>query len=162
MLSDPTCRRPSQTFHVQSPAHKPRPPHAGDALAAYAILRAFSWQLRLSPVPFGELCAALGSHQTTPLLDDVHVCVLRALVRPIIVFTTLNPEIEDHLDLAELNGLTDRQTCGCKGWSWVRPGLVAACGHSPRSPYAVVGMAASLVALSGPDAGCRELYLAFD
>ena len=55
---------------------------AGDAAAAYAILRAFSWQLRLSPVPFGELCAALVSAQTTPLLDDVHVCVLRALVCP--------------------------------------------------------------------------------
>ena len=69
--------------------HKSGPTHAGDAAAAYAILRAFSWQLRLSPVPFGELCAALGSHQTTPLLDDVHVCVLRALVCPILISPNL-------------------------------------------------------------------------
>ena len=48
-------------------------------MAAFMILRGFSWQLRLSPVPFPELCAALASPLPTPLLDDVHVCLLRAL-----------------------------------------------------------------------------------
>lgn len=43
------------------------------------ILRAFSWQLRLSPVPFPELCAAILSSDPTPLADDVHICLLRAL-----------------------------------------------------------------------------------
>ena len=52
---------------------------AGDALAAYNLLRAFSWQLRLSPCTFAEFCAALGSSRPTPLMDEIHVCVLRTL-----------------------------------------------------------------------------------
>ncbi|KAK9868990.1 hypothetical protein WJX84_004562 [Apatococcus fuscideae] len=51
----------------------------GDALAAYNILRAFSWQLRLSPATFAEFCTALGSSQPTPLMDEIHICVLRTL-----------------------------------------------------------------------------------
>ena len=52
---------------------------AGDALAAYNLLRAFSWQLRLSPATFAEFCTALGSSQPTALMDEIHVCVLRTL-----------------------------------------------------------------------------------
>ena len=35
----------------------------GDLLAAYNVLRAFSWQLRLSPFPFDDFCAAMESTQ---------------------------------------------------------------------------------------------------
>jgi len=45
---------------------------AGDALAAYNILRAFSWQIRLSPFAFEELCAALFNPN---LMDELHVWV---------------------------------------------------------------------------------------
>ena len=44
---------------------------AGDATAAYLLLRAFSWQLRLSPVAFEEFAAALFAHHPTPLMDEV-------------------------------------------------------------------------------------------
>ena len=46
---------------------------AGDALAAYNILRAFSWQIRLSPFAFEELCAALFLPTPSPLMDELHV-----------------------------------------------------------------------------------------
>lgn len=51
---------------------------AGDALAAYNILRAFSWQIRLSPFAFEELCAALFNPNPSPLMDELHVWVLNA------------------------------------------------------------------------------------
>ena len=35
----------------------------GELLAAYNFLRAFSWQLRLSPFCFPDLCAAMQSEQ---------------------------------------------------------------------------------------------------
>ena len=44
---------------------------AGNAVAAYLILRAFSWQLRLSPVAFEEFAAALFAPQPTPYMDEV-------------------------------------------------------------------------------------------
>lgn len=40
-------------------------------MAAYCILRAFSWQLRLSPFPLEHLAAALTAPHPTPLLDEV-------------------------------------------------------------------------------------------
>jgi hypothetical protein len=40
-------------------------------VAAYLILRAFSWQLRLSPVVFEEFAAALFATHPTPLMDEV-------------------------------------------------------------------------------------------
>ena len=58
--------------------------HAGDALAAYNILRAFSWQIRLSPFAFEELCAALYLPTPSPLMDELHVspalCILPIFV----------------------------------------------------------------------------------
>ena len=51
----------------------------GEMLAAYTILRAFSWPLRLSPFPFEDLAAALLCTQPTQLIDEIHICVLRAL-----------------------------------------------------------------------------------
>ena len=48
-------------------------------MSAYTILRAFSWQLYLSPVFFEELCAALVAGQPTPLADEIFVAVLRGL-----------------------------------------------------------------------------------
>lgn len=50
---------------------------AGDALAAYNILRAFSWQIRLSPIAFEELCAALFNPNPSPLMDELHVRFLQ-------------------------------------------------------------------------------------
>ena len=44
---------------------------AGDAISAYMIIRAFSWQLRLSPVAFEEFAAALFASHPSPLLDEV-------------------------------------------------------------------------------------------
>ena len=49
---------------------------SGDAVAAYLILRAFSWQLRLSPVAFEEFAAALFATHPTPLMDEVGSCFL--------------------------------------------------------------------------------------
>ncbi len=54
---------------------------AGDALAAYNILRAFSWQIRLSPFAFEELCAALFNPNPSPLMDELHVRVLNSALR---------------------------------------------------------------------------------
>ncbi|KAA6424010.1 MAG: enhancer of isoform C [Trebouxia sp. A1-2] len=51
----------------------------GDALAAYNILRAFSWQIRLSPFAFEELCAALFNPNPSPLMDELHICLIRSL-----------------------------------------------------------------------------------
>ncbi len=42
----------------------------GDAISAYMIIRAFSWQLRLSPVAFEEFAAALFAPHPSPLLDE--------------------------------------------------------------------------------------------
>lgn len=54
---------------------------AGDAVAAYNVLRSFSWQLRLSPFGLEDWCAAVAAPHSTPLLDEVHVCVLRLLAQ---------------------------------------------------------------------------------
>ena len=43
----------------------------GDAISAYMIIRAFSWQLRLSPVMFEEFAAALFANHPSPFLDEV-------------------------------------------------------------------------------------------
>ena len=51
-----------------------------DAVASYLILRAFSWQLRLSPFSLADWCAALAARsRPTQLLDEAAVCLLRAL-----------------------------------------------------------------------------------
>jgi len=51
-----------------------------DAVASYLILRAFSWQLRLSPFSLADWCAALAArNRPTQLLDEAAVCLLRAL-----------------------------------------------------------------------------------
>ena len=81
-------------------------------MAAYMILRAFSWHLRLSPVPFPEFCAALGSPDPTPLLDDAHVCLLRALAldEPKAIRNSRT------LDLALLDAVTWPEFV----WEWLR------------------------------------------
>lgn len=55
------CMRPCQRPLV----------HAGSITAAYCILRAFSWQLRLSPFPLEDLAAAITCRRPTPLMDEV-------------------------------------------------------------------------------------------
>ncbi len=39
-------------------------------MGAYLLLRAFSWQLRLSPVALEEFAAALFAPHPTPLMDE--------------------------------------------------------------------------------------------
>lgn len=56
-------------------------PAAGDAVAAYHILRAFSWQLRLAPFPLADWCAALAAPQPSPLLDEAHLALVRLLAQ---------------------------------------------------------------------------------
>jgi hypothetical protein len=51
----------------------------GDAVASFLVLRAFSWQLRLSPFSLADWCAALADPNPTHLLDEAAVCVLRTL-----------------------------------------------------------------------------------
>lgn len=50
-------------------------------MAAYNILRAFSWQLRLSPFPLADWCAALAAPQPSPLADEVHLALVRLLAQ---------------------------------------------------------------------------------
>jgi DDT domain len=56
-------------------------PAAGDAVAAYHVLRAFSWQLRLAPFPLADWCAALAAPQPSPLLDEAHLALVRLLAQ---------------------------------------------------------------------------------
>ena len=81
-------------------------------MAAYMILRAFSWQLRLSPVPLPELCAALAAPDPTPLLDDVQVCLLRGLA----LDDNRATRSAQDLDL----GLLDSVTWPEFVWEWLR------------------------------------------
>ncbi|KAK9815815.1 hypothetical protein WJX72_010117 [[Myrmecia] bisecta] len=74
----------------------------GDAASAYHILRAFSWQLRLSPMPFEEFCMAVFSPQPTPMADELYICILRALAED----ETKAERAERTLDLALLDAVT--------------------------------------------------------
>ncbi|KAL3131285.1 hypothetical protein ABBQ38_000578 [Trebouxia sp. C0009 RCD-2024] len=69
-----TLPRPADRSAVTAPSEA-----VGDAVAAYNILRAFSWQIRLSPFAFEELCAALFNPNPSPLMDELHICVIRTL-----------------------------------------------------------------------------------
>jgi len=84
----------------------------GELTAAYALLRSFSWQLRLSPFSFEDFCAAMNTPHPTALMDEVHVCVLRALA-----FDEVEEEREERkLDL----GLLDHITWPCYVWEMLR------------------------------------------
>jgi DDT domain len=50
-------------------------------VAAYHVLRAFSWQLRLAPFPLADWCAALAAPQHSPLLDEAHLALVRLLAQ---------------------------------------------------------------------------------
>jgi DDT domain/WSTF, HB1, Itc1p, MBD9 motif 1 len=84
----------------------------GDLTAAYALIRSFSWQLRLSPFSFEDFCAAMTAPQPTVLMDELHVCVLRALA-----FDEVEEEREERkLDL----GMLDHLTWPCYVWEMLR------------------------------------------
>lgn len=54
------------------------PTHAvGWVASAYCIIRALSWQLKVSPFSFPDLVAALCLPQPGPIVDDLHVAILR-------------------------------------------------------------------------------------
>lgn len=84
----------------------------GKLAGAYAILRAFSWQIRLSPFLFEELCAAFCSPKSSPLLDEIFLCILR---------TFAQDENKDHraTRLLDLNNL-DYITWFEYVWEWLR------------------------------------------
>ena len=52
-----------------------------DALSIYEVLRRFGQRLRLSPFRFECLCAALVCPENPVLLSEVHLALLRALLR---------------------------------------------------------------------------------
>lgn len=52
-----------------------------DALSIYEVLRRFGQRLRLSPFRFECLCAALSSADNSVLLSEIHLALLRALLR---------------------------------------------------------------------------------
>ena len=85
---------------------------AGRLAGSYAILRAFSWQIRLSPVPFEEFCAALCLPQTSVLMDEIFICLLR---------TFAQDENKEHrasrvLDMGNLDHITWAEYV----WEWLR------------------------------------------
>lgn len=51
------------------------------ALGVYEVLRHFRNILRLTPFLFEDFCAAVSSPDQTPLLADIHVALLRAILR---------------------------------------------------------------------------------
>lgn len=51
----------------------------GELMSSYVVLRGFSWQLKLSPFPCDAFLEALLSHESNTLVDEIHVCLLRAL-----------------------------------------------------------------------------------
>ena len=83
----------------------------GDLVGSYIILRAFSWQLRLSPFSFDAFCAAMDSQQPSRIMDEMHVSLLRALaideVRSERSERTLNVEYLDFM------------TWPCFVWEWL-------------------------------------------
>jgi nucleosome-remodeling factor subunit BPTF len=51
------------------------------ALSVYEVLRHFSSLVRLSPFRFEDLCACLVSEEQSPLLAELHIALLKALLR---------------------------------------------------------------------------------
>ena len=85
---------------------------AGRLAGAFAVIRAFSWQLRLSPMAFEEFCAALSLPQSSPLMDEIFLCILRTFAQD------ENSEIRGTrvLDLDRLDHLTWPEFV----WEWFR------------------------------------------
>ena len=52
----------------------------GELVSSYLVLRAFSWQLKLSPFPLESFIEAIVAERPNRLIDEVHVCLMRALV----------------------------------------------------------------------------------
>jgi nucleosome-remodeling factor subunit BPTF len=55
--------------------------HVLQVAGVYEILRHFSQPLRLSPFRFEDFCAALSQTENSRLLDEVHIALLRTVVR---------------------------------------------------------------------------------
>lgn len=84
----------------------------GDLYSAYVILRSFSWQVRLSPFSFEDFCKAMLVQGATQLMDEIHVCVLRALAMD----EVQSERNERTLDL----GLLDQVTWPSYVWEMLR------------------------------------------
>lgn len=52
-----------------------------DAFSVYEVLRHFHQQLRLSPFRFEDFCAALVSEEQCLMLSEIHIALMRALLR---------------------------------------------------------------------------------
>ncbi len=55
--------------------------HVMQALTIYEVLRHFRTNVRLSPFRFEDFCAALCSEEQTNILCEIHIALLRALLR---------------------------------------------------------------------------------
>ncbi|XP_075207616.1 LOW QUALITY PROTEIN: nucleosome-remodeling factor subunit BPTF [Anomaloglossus baeobatrachus] len=55
--------------------------HLMDVIAVYEVLRTFGTVLRLSPFRFEDFCAALGSQEQCTLMAEMHITLLKAVLR---------------------------------------------------------------------------------
>ena len=56
-------------------------PYLMDAISIYEVLRRFSSHIRLSPFRFEDFCACLMLEEQSVLLVEIHVMLLKALIR---------------------------------------------------------------------------------
>ena len=57
------------------------PDQAFEAITVYEVLRQYYKILRLSPFRFEDFCAMLASQDQSNLTSEVHICLLKALLR---------------------------------------------------------------------------------
>jgi len=83
--------------------------HALLAAGVYEGLRCFLKPLRLSPFRFEDLCAAVSSNEHSNLLDEIHISLLRVLLRSDEAAGTVfaSPETKDSAAIAIWCGMSD-------------------------------------------------------
>lgn len=98
MSSDQTFRVPTRVI--------------GDLMASYLIMRAFSWQLRLSPFSLESFLQAMVSNEPNAIVDEIHLCLLRALF----IDEVRAERMERELNLEYLDFMTWPSFI----WEWLR------------------------------------------
>lgn len=96
-LDGPSCPLPPSSFDLALPR-----PYLMDALQVYEVLRRFSEPLGLTPFRFEDLCFALISSETSPLLANSHATLLRHVLSS----AAFSEGLEDDLDWALLDEFT--------------------------------------------------------
>ena len=83
--------------------------HSLLAAGVYEGLRCFLKPLRLSPFRFEDFCAAVNSNEDSNLLDEIHVSLLRVLLRTDEAAGTVlaSPEAKDSVAIALWCGMFD-------------------------------------------------------